>query len=115
MSVKDLARFVIANMTAFRPESDEQVLGREVVDLMHTNAENAPRYGLGFLVGDLDGIHFVAHTGGNLGWVAKIAFAPDLGEGIAIMMNGCGRPGLQFRERVEQTWRESMLAAAKGK
>ncbi len=115
MSVKDLARFVIANMTGFRPDSDEQVLGSNLVDRMHTKADNAPNYGLGFLVGDIDGIRFVAHTGGNLGWVAKIAFAPDLGEGIAIMMNGCGRAGLEFRETIEQTWRTSMLAAAKRK
>ena len=31
------------------------------------------------------------------------------------MMNGCGRAGLEFRETIEQTWRKSMLSAAKRK
>ena len=30
-------------------------------------------------------------------------------------MNGCGRAGLQFREKVEETWRKSVLAEVRAK
>ena len=47
MNVTDLARFVIANMPAFRPEGDEEVLGRETLELMQSRAAGTRQYGLG--------------------------------------------------------------------
>ena len=106
LSARDLARFAIANMPAFRPDGDEEILGRASVELMHVPAESSPNYGLGFSVEKRDGVVIVGHGGANEGWMAKLSFVPELGEGIVILTNGSA--GQFVHGPIEWAWRESL-------
>ncbi|HEX6845297.1 MAG TPA: serine hydrolase domain-containing protein, partial [Actinomycetota bacterium] len=48
------------------------------------------RYGYGWMVGDVEGSATVWHTGTNVGFNGLMAVRPDVGLGVAILMNGWG-------------------------
>ena len=113
VSARDLARFAIANMPAFRPPGDEEVLSAATVETMLRPAPSSPDYGLGFQVWDHEGIRLNGHGGANTGWMAQLVFASELGAGIVILTNGSN--GQRLHGPIETAWRRTLTDAAAAK
>ncbi len=93
----DLARFVIANVSA------NPVLDNATVSLMHTpiaSVNDGLDIGLGFFIGN-EG-KSVGHGGANFGWRADIQFNPTTGDGLVTMTNYEG--GNQLISEVRCFW-----------
>lgn len=88
-SVLDLARFGVASLAADASSDGKgPVLAPKTLALMQSPAPASPEYGLGFSIEDHAGIRVVGHGGSNRGWMALLALAPALDDGLVVLTNG---------------------------
>jgi len=84
-SVKDMSRYMIAQLNGGRWE-DDSVLSPESIRLMQT--EPVPgTYGMGWSVDDVDGLCAFGSPGGSLGFQAQTFMVPDQQLGVIVFAN----------------------------
>jgi len=83
-SAEDMAQFEVAILAG-------KLLKRSTQDLMWTPLKpsdgSKDSYGLGFGIGDKDGIKFVAHDGGQQGTSTSFLIAPENRAGVVVLTN----------------------------
>ena len=83
-SAEDMARFEIAIL-------NDKLVRRATRDLMWTPLKPSDgakdSYGLGWGVGDVDGIKIVGHTGGQQGTSTAFVIAPEPRDGVVVLTN----------------------------
>ena len=83
-SAEDMAQFEVAILAG-------KLLKRSTLDLMWTPLKpsdgSKDSYGLGFGIGDKDGIKFVAHDGGQQGTSTSFLIAPENRAGVVVLTN----------------------------
>ncbi len=68
------------------------------------NNSQSRGYGLGVNVIEKEGVHYLRHSGGMLGFVAHVVANTTDGFGVAVLMNGPGDPG-ELGDRALEIWR----------
>ena len=87
-SAEDMAKFEVAIL-------NDKLIKRATRDLMWTplkpsggsSNEKKSGYGLGWGVGDIDGVAIVAHTGGQQGTSTAFLIAPEQNAGVVVLTN----------------------------
>lgn len=92
-SVEDLAHLVIANLNEGR-YGDASVLSAQGIAAMHTppvlSNEGVERYAMGWDVGDVEGTHFVGHSGLLYNFRSAIVMLPSSKRGVLLLANASG-------------------------
>jgi CubicO group peptidase (beta-lactamase class C family) len=109
--IADLARFGCAGLAGPNGELPGRgLISAAAVAAMYagegfSESVNGVDYqsGLGHMVGEIDGVRFAMHTGGNLGWRSVFSIMPDRRRGIAMLLNGAG--GNPVWAQIMQSWR----------
>ncbi|MGH2614673.1 MAG: serine hydrolase domain-containing protein, partial [Thermomicrobiales bacterium] len=89
-TVADLGRFVITQLQRGRtPDGTRVVTEANLNETWTPRVQIAPdiSYGLGWIVTDYKQQPLLYHTGGTLGYNAEVAFLPEAGLGVAIVIN----------------------------
>ncbi len=101
--VSDLAKWMLVQLNEgkFGPDLEKELFSAEAQQEMwypHTvigyNARGDERYGshlnaygLGWVLGDMNGYTVVSHTGGLAGMLSKTAMVPELNAGVVVLTN----------------------------
>lgn len=93
MSTRDLARYAMTEIARGRSPDGTRVASAAAVEKRwepQVKASADSSYGLGWGVAEDRGLRVIAHTGGTFGFNAYVVFLPDVGLGLAGMVNGSG-------------------------
>jgi CubicO group peptidase (beta-lactamase class C family) len=114
-SIEDLATFACAGVEGPEGEAPGRgVISPASVAAMHTGqgfseSVNGIDYqaALGHMVGEIHGLRFAMHTGGNHGWRSVFNIVPERRRGIAQLVNGAG--GNPVWIEIMGMWRASLV------
>lgn len=91
-SATDMGRFIAAQLDGGTLDGQRVLSAADVTQMQHGVAPmgvvEAGRYGLGWVDNDLGGIRMVGHSGSTTDMASVALFAPDLHEGIVLLLNG---------------------------
>lgn len=83
-NTRDMAKFMQTIINQGKTETNE-IITQASLEEMHTLISN--RYGMGFSIGDWNGLHSVRHTGLSKNYSSAINILPDNNLGIVILTN----------------------------
>lgn len=83
-NTEDMSKFLQALLNRGRTQN-ETIIGKATLDQMHTPFSN--RYGMGFSIGDWNGLHSIRHTGLSKNFSSAINILPNENYGIVILTN----------------------------
>jgi CubicO group peptidase (beta-lactamase class C family) len=91
-SAHDLVRFGMFHLKNHLPDQ-KRILADSTIDAMHQNTTGVPNagYGIGWGVGDDNGLHRVAHSGGMPGVNTALYLYPQEDIAIAVLSNTTSR------------------------
>ena len=101
-SAEDLAHYLIAHLNQGHYEGT-QILSPEGMAELHRADPSgiARKYAMGLFLYNADGVHVIWHSGSTTGYQSFMAFAPELGLGFVLLLNGRDRfLGHRMKEEV---------------
>jgi len=85
-STEDMAMWIPLHLR--QGEGDHPLLSPQMYALMWTpHVGTDGQMGLGWFLGDREGLATVSHSGGDLGYAAYLILVPDRGVGVAVLSN----------------------------
>lgn len=114
-NIRELARFMIAQIRGYRGDTDGLPIGHASFQEMFRSHGLADKVedrqfeaGLGHLLLDSGGLFNVHHSGGSIGWRSIYSVFPTIGEGLCMLMNSDEANQLWIPLLAE--WRTSLAA-----
>jgi len=92
-NVEDMARYLITELNEGVSPDGERVVSAENLAVtwepqVAISADMS--YGLGWMIGEYNGLRMIEHGGNTLGFSSELAFLPDVGVGISVLSNQQG-------------------------
>ncbi|MFN8374297.1 MAG: serine hydrolase domain-containing protein [Anaerolineae bacterium] len=92
-NVEDMARYLITELNEGVSPDGERVVSAENLAVtwepqVAITADTS--YGLGWMIGEYNGLRLIEHNGNTLGFSSDLAFLPDVGVGISVLSNQQG-------------------------
>lgn len=83
-NAEDMGKFLLALLNNGKTRNDT-LINKDLLGQMHTPFSN--RYGMGFSIGDWNGLHSIRHTGLSKNYSSAINILPNENYGIVILTN----------------------------